>query len=82
MVITEFNDEPTIIKMRAELYVERKTQKGILIGHQGKGLKKVGIEARKDLEEFFGKQVFLETHVKVEKDWRKSERQLKRFGYS
>jgi len=82
VAITEFNDEPTIIRMRAELYVERKTQKGIIIGHQGKALKKVGTEARLDLEEFFQKKVFLETHVKVEKDWRKSERQLKRFGYT
>jgi len=82
VAIIEFKDEPNIIRMRAELYVERKTQKGIIIGHQGKALKKVGTEARLDLEEFFGKKVFLETHVKVEKDWRKSERQLKRFGYS
>ena len=81
VVITEFKEEPEIIRMRAELYVERKTQKGIIIGHQGKALKKVGMEARRDLEEFFQKKVFLETHVKVEKDWRKNERQLRRFGY-
>lgn len=80
--VTEFKEEPEIIRIRAELYVERKSQKGIIIGHQGKALKKVGTEARHDLEEFFQKKVFLETHVKVEKDWRKSERQLKRFGYS
>jgi len=81
VAITEFKEEPKIIRMRAELYVERKSQKGIIIGHQGKALKKVGTEARLDLEEFFQKKVFLETHVKVAKDWRKNERQLKRFGY-
>ncbi len=81
VAITEFSDEPTIIRMRAELYVERKTQKGIIIGHKGNALKKVGTEARIDLEEFFQKKVFLETHVKVEKDWRRSELSLKKFGY-
>ena len=61
--------------------VERETQKGILIGHQGKALKRVGTEARKDLEAFFQKQIHLELYVKVNKDWRSNENQLRRFGY-
>ena len=81
VVVTEFKEEPKIIRMRAEIFVERTTQKGILIGHRGEMLKKVGIEARKDLETFFQKKVYLETYVKVEKDWRKKKKQLKRFGY-
>ncbi|MGB3468066.1 MAG: GTPase Era, partial [Cyclobacteriaceae bacterium] len=81
VVITEFKEEEAIIRMRAELYVERQSQKGILIGHKGEALKKVGIEARKDLEDFFQKQVHLETFVKVSKDWRKKDQSLKRFGY-
>jgi len=81
VVITEFKEEEKIIRMRAEIFVERTSQKGILIGHQGKSLKKVGIEARTDMERFFEKQVHLETYVKVEKDWRKNDKQLKRFGY-
>lgn len=81
VVITEFKEEATIIRISAEIYIERDSQKGILIGHKGSSLKKVGIEARKDLEEFFGKQVHLETHVKVEKDWRRDAKKLKKFGY-
>ncbi len=81
VVITEFKEEPDIIRIRAEIYVERKSQKGIIIGKQGSALKKVGIEARKDLEDFFQKQVFLEQFVKVEPDWRKKGQKLKRFGY-
>jgi len=81
VVISEFKEEEKIIRMRAEIYVERTSQKGILIGHQGKSLKKVGIESRADMEKFFDKQVHLETYVKVEKDWRKNEKKLKRFGY-
>ena len=61
--------------------VERDTQKGILIGHKGLALKRIGSEARIDLEKFFEKKIFLELYVKVNKDWRSSERQLKRFGY-
>ena len=61
--------------------VERDTQKGIIIGHKGSSLKKVGTEARKDLEKFFGKKVFLELYVKVNKNWRSSNRELRRFGY-
>ena len=79
--VTDFQEDETIIRMRAEIYVERQSQKGILIGKKGAALKKVGIEARKDLETFFQKQVYLETFVKVVKDWRKKSAQLKRFGY-
>ena len=61
--------------------VERNSQKGIIIGHKGTALKRVGTEARKDLEKFFNKKVFLELYVKVNKDWRNNSRQLKRFGY-
>ncbi len=63
------------------IYVARDSQKGILIGHQGSRLKKVGSEARADLEQFLGKKVFLQLFVKVNEDWRNSDRQLKRFGY-
>jgi len=81
IVITSFKETDTIIRIQAEIIVERDSQKGILIGKGGKSLKKVGVEARKDMEAFFGKQVHLEQFVKVEKDWRKQERQLSRFGY-
>lgn len=77
----EFFEEDKIIRMRSVIMVERETQKGILIGHKGKALKRVGSEARKDLEQFFGKQVHLELYVKVNKNWRSNSRQLKRFGY-
>ena len=77
----EFFEEENIIRMRSVIMVERETQKGILIGHKGKALKRVGTEARKDLEQFFGKQVHLELYVKVNKNWRSNSRQLKRFGY-
>ncbi len=81
VVITEFLEEEKIIRIRAELYVERQSQKGIIIGHKGASLKKVGIESRKDLEAFFEKQIHLETFVKVAADWRKKDLNLKRFGY-
>jgi len=81
VVTTEFREDETIIRIRAEIYVERKSQKGIIIGKGGEALKQVGIEARKDLEAFFGKQIHLETFVKVAEDWRKKEISLKRFGY-
>ncbi|MTI19615.1 GTPase Era, partial [Fulvivirga sp. RKSG066] len=74
-------EDETIIRIRAEIYVERKSQKGIIIGKAGEAIKQVGIEARKDLEAFFGKQIHLETFVKVAEDWRKKEISLKRFGY-
>lgn len=82
VVVESYKDEEKIIKIRAEIMVIRDSQKGIIIGHQGKALKKVGTEARKDMEEFFQKQVFLELFVKVNKDWRDSDTQLKRYGYS
>lgn len=78
----EFLEEEDIIRMRAVIMVERDSQKGIIIGHKGSALKKVGMEARKDLEAFFGKQVHLELFVKVNKDWRSNDRQLRRFGYN
>lgn len=82
VVVDEFKEDENIIRIRAVIYVERTSQKGILIGHQGKAIKKVGIESRKDMETFFQKQVHLETHVKVEPDWRKKELKLKSFGYN
>jgi GTP-binding protein Era len=77
----EFFEEENIIRMRSVIMVERDTQKGILIGHRGKALKRVGVEARKDLEQFFDKQVHLELYVKVNKNWRSNQQQLRRFGY-
>lgn len=77
----EFFEEEEIIRMRAVIMVERDTQKGIIIGHKGEAIKRVGIEARKDLEKFFGKQVHIELYVKINKNWRSNERQLRRFGY-
>jgi GTP-binding protein Era len=78
----EFDESDDLIRIRAVIMVERETQKGILIGHKGLGLKRVGTEARKDLEIFFQKKIFLELYVKVNKDWRSSSKQLKRFGYN
>ena len=82
VAIMEFKEDEKIIRMRAEIYVERRTQKGIIIGKGGEALKKVGIQARKDMEAFFGKQVHLETFVKIQPDWRKHNTQLNRFGYN
>ena len=76
-----FKEEKNIIRIRSVIMVERDTQKGILIGHKGASLKKVGTEARKDLEKFFGKKIFLDLYVKVNKNWRSSNRELRRFGY-
>lgn len=81
VVIQSFKDEKEIIRISAEIFVERETQKGILIGKAGASLKKVGTEARKDMETFFGKKVFLETHVKVAGNWRKERNRLRQFGY-
>jgi GTPase len=78
----EFLEEDTIIRIRSVIMVERDTQKGIIIGHKGAALKRVGVEARKDLELFFGKQIHLELYVKVNKNWRSNQNQLKRFGYN
>ena len=80
--VEEFNEEEDIIRIRSIVYVIRDSQKGIIIGHQGKSLKKVGSLARRDLEQFFQKKIFLELYVKVNKDWRNDDNQLKRFGYS
>ena len=77
----EFLEEENIIRIRSVIMVERDTQKGIIIGHKGSALKRVGIEARKDLEKFFDKQVHIELYVKVNKNWRNNTNQLKRFGY-
>jgi GTP-binding protein Era len=79
--IEEFKDEEKILRIRAIIHVVRPSQKGILIGHKGESLKRVGTEARLDIEEFFGKKVFIEIFVKVSKDWRNNEKQLRRFGY-
>lgn len=78
----EFFESDSLIRIRSVIMVERETQKGILIGHKGAALKRVGAEARKDLEIFFQKKIFLELYVKVNKDWRSNANQLKRFGYS
>ncbi|NOQ91498.1 MAG: GTPase Era, partial [Flavobacteriaceae bacterium] len=77
----DFFEDNKIIKIRSVIMVERNTQKGIIIGHKGSALKRVGTEARKDLEKFFGKKIFLELYVKVNKNWRSNNMQLKRFGY-
>ncbi|MDR2122789.1 MAG: GTPase Era [Flavobacteriaceae bacterium] len=82
-VVTEsFKEEEGIIRIDSVIYVERDTQKGILIGHKGKKIQKVGTEARLDLEKFFNKKIYLSLFVKVKKDWRSNERDLKHFGYS
>ena len=81
VIVEKFDESDTAIHIMAVIYVERDTQKGIIIGHQGKKLKHVGIEARKDIEKFFEKKVFLELYVKVEKDWRNQENKLRAFGY-
>ena len=80
--VESFKETERNIHIRAIIYVERDSQKGIIIGHQGVALKKVGAEARKSLERFFGKSIFLETYVKVDKDWRSSKRELDSFGYN
>ena len=81
VVISDFEEDPAIIRIRAEIFVERNSQKGIIIGQGGKALKRVGIEAREEMEKFFGKKIFLETHVKVEENWRKNKNKLRKFGY-
>jgi GTPase len=80
--VESFKEETHLTRITATIYVARETQKGILLGHQGKAIKKLGTDARKDIETFLGIHVFLELHVKVAKDWREDERALKRFGYS
>lgn len=80
--VEQFKETETAIRINAVIYVERDSQKGIIIGHQGVALKKVNTEARKALEKFFAKKIFLETFVKVDKDWRSSQRELNSFGYN
>jgi GTP-binding protein Era len=79
--IEDFEETDKLIRMRAVIYVERQSQKGIIIGDKGNALKKVGTKARLEMEQFFGKKVFLETFVKVEENWRKNKNKLKKFGY-
>ena len=81
VVVEQFKEDAKSIHINAVIYVERESQKGIIIGHQGKALKKVATEARKTLEHFFQKSIYLETFVKVDKDWRSSDKELKNFGY-
>jgi len=81
VVVESFKETDSKISINAVIYVERESQKGIIIGHQGKALKKVSTEARKSLEKFFGKTIYLQTFVKLDKDWRNSDRELRNFGY-
>ena len=81
VVVESYKETKDIIKIATYIFVTRESQKMIILGRQGKAIKKVGIESRKDIEEFVGKQVYLELTVKVNKDWRDNDRQLKRFGY-
>ena len=81
VVVEQFKEEAKSIHINAVIYVERDSQKGIIIGRQGKALKKVATEARRELERFFGKTIYLETYVKVDKDWRSSDKELRNFGY-
>ena len=81
VVVNEFHEEDKIIHISATIYVERESQKGIILGHRGIALRKVGMEARRDIERFFNKKVFLKTFVKVDSDWRNSDKELKMFGY-
>lgn len=81
VLVEEFKDEADILRIRAIIMVERDTQKGIVIGHKGESLKRLGTMARKDIERFFEKKVFLQLYVKVEKDWRNRDNLLRAFGY-
>ncbi|OZI10001.1 GTPase Era [Siphonobacter sp. BAB-5385] len=81
VVITSFKEEENIIRILAEIYVERSSQRAILLGHKGASIKKVGIESRQEMETFFGKQIHLETYIRVESDWRSKANKLREFGY-
>lgn len=81
VIVNSFKEDEKIIRIQADILVERDSQKGIIIGHQGEALKKVGTMARKEAEAFFGKQIYLELFVKVVKDWRNNDANLKHFGY-
>ena len=80
--VEQFKEDARRIHISAVIYVERDSQKGIIIGHQGVALKKVSTESRKSLEKFFGKSIYLEVFVKVDKDWRSSQKELNNFGYN
>ncbi len=82
VVVEQFKETQKVIHINAVIYVERESQKGIIIGHQGVALKRVSTEARHSLEKFFGKRIYLEVFVKVDKDWRNSERALRTYGYN
>jgi GTPase len=79
--VESFKEEENITRIQAVIYVARESQKGILLGHEGRAIKKLGTDARKEIEEFIGRHIFLELRVKVEKNWRENDRMLKRFGY-
>ncbi len=81
VVITSFKEKDDMIVVSAEIYVERTTQRAILLGHKGERIKKVGMEARQEMENFFGKKIFLEQYIRVEPDWRNKRQKLERFGY-
>ena len=81
VVVEEFKEEKDIIRIRAIILMERDTQKGIIIGHKGEAIKRLGTLARKDIELFFEKKIYLQLYVKVEKDWRDRDNTLKQFGY-
>lgn len=81
VVVDEFKEEKNIIRIRANIIIERESQKGIIIGHKGEALKKTGTMAREEAEKFFGKKIFLELYVKVDKDWRSDDNRLKQYGY-
>lgn len=81
VVVTAFKESDDIIRVSSEIYVERDTQRAILLGHKGERIKKVGTEARLEMEQFFGKKIFLEQYIKVEQDWRQKRIKLDRFGY-
>jgi GTP-binding protein Era len=81
IAITEFKEEDDLLRIAATIFVARESQKAILLGHQGKAIKKLGTDARKDIEIFLDRHIFLDLHVKVAKDWREDELALKRFGY-
>jgi len=81
VTVDSYQEGEKLDRISVIIYVERDSQKGILIGHKGESLKRIGIQARKDIEKFIGKQIFLEMFVKVKKDWRDSESLLKSFGY-
>ena len=81
-IVEEFKEEEKIIRIRVNIFVERESQKPIIIGNKGAGIKRIGTEAREDIEEFFNKKVYLDLFVKVSKNWRNNDNRLKEFGYS